>query len=272
MFQSLKCPRSRHRAGVVGVAVVGMAVVMLSAADPPWQNGIDWPKPKVVQPGIDGSPPSDAIVLFDGKDLSSWRGGEKWTIRDGYAICGGELTSKRAFGDCQLHVEWAAPAEVKGNSQGRGNSGIYLMGRYEVQVLDSYDNETYVDGQAAAIYKQHPPLVNASRKPGEWQSYDIIFTAPRFDASGRLLKPAYVTVLHNGVVVQNHFEILGETAYRKPPRYTPHPPKLPLQIQYHNCPVRFRNIWIRELEEDREPLLKPLRERLSGGASAVSAG
>lgn len=238
-----------------------------AAQDPPWTSGIAWPEPKVVDPGPPGGPPSDAIVLFDGKDLSAWTGAEKWRVQDGYAICGGNISTKRAFGDCQLHVEWAAPAPAKGEGQGRGNSGVYLMGFYEVQVLDSYGNTTYFDGQAGSVYKQRPPLVNACRKPGEWQTYDIIFHAPRFDRAGKLLTPATLTLLHNGVLVQDHFELLGRSAYRKPPTYAPHEPKLPLTLQYHGHPVRYRNIWIRELPDPREDLLAPLRERLSGTAS-----
>ncbi|HVJ81819.1 MAG TPA: DUF1080 domain-containing protein, partial [Planctomycetia bacterium] len=158
-----------------------------------------------------------------------------------------DLTSKQAFGDCQLHLEFATPEVVKGSGQGRGNSGILFMGRYEVQILDSYENKTYFDGQAAAIYKQHPPLVNACRKPGEWQSYDIIFTAPRF-IEGKLDKPAAVTVLQNNVVVQNHWVLEGDTPYDAAPSYKPHPEKLPFRLQWHGNPIKFRNIWIRELE------------------------
>jgi hypothetical protein len=204
--------------------------------------------PQVIDPGPPGGPPSDAIVLFGGKDMSAWNGGAKWLIEEGVAtVNGGGITSKQAFGDCQLHVEWASPAEVSGQGQGRGNSGIYLMGRYEIQVLDSYNNETYPDGQAGAIYKQWPPLVNATRKPGQWQTFDIIFKAPRFDRDGKLASPAYVTVLHNGVLVQNHAELQGGTFWDQAPVYEAHPEKLPLHIQDHRNPVRFRNIWIREL-------------------------
>ena len=211
-----------------------------------YKSGIVWPKPKMVNPGPVGGPPSDAVVLFGGKDLSKWNGGEKWLIKDGVATPkGGGITTKDSFGDCQLHVEWASPSVVKGSGQGRGNSGIYLMGKYEIQILDSYDNETYFDGQAGALYKQAPPLVNASRKPGEWQTYDIIFKAPRFDKAGKLTSPGHVTVLHNGVLIQNHTEIQGSTAWHKPPTYEPHGPKAPISIQYHGNPVRFRNIWIR---------------------------
>jgi hypothetical protein len=211
-------------------------------------SGIKWPEVKAVDPGPAGGPPADAVVLFDGKDLSQWEGGDKWIVQDGYAITNhSDIRTKQSFGDCQLHVEWASPDEVKGSSQGRGNSGIYIMGLYEVQILDSYNNSTYPDGQAGAIYKQHPPLVNACRKPGEWQTYDIIFIAPKFDEQGKLAKPAYVTVLYNGVLVQNHFEIQGGTSYTQAPKYSAHPPKLPLQLQYHNNKVRYRNIWLREL-------------------------
>ncbi len=228
------------------IASIPLAGVALSAKE--YLSGKVWPEPKIIDPGPPGGPPSDAIVLFDGKDLSKWEHGDKWTIKDGVAtVRGSDITTKQPFGDCQFHVEWAAPAEVKGAGQGRGNSGIYFMGNYEIQILDSYDNTTYYDGQAAAFYKQMPPLVNVCRKPGEWQTYDIVFMAPRFDSAGKLAKPGYVTVLHNGVLVQNHTEIEGTTAWDAAPKYSPHPAKLPLSIQNHGNPVRFRNIWIREL-------------------------
>lgn len=227
-----------------------------------WNSGAEWPEPKVVDPGPPGKPPSDAVVLFDGEDLSAWKGADKWTVKEGEAICGGELISKQPFGDCQLHLEWLIPADVEGEGQDRCNSGVYLMGRYEVQILDSYKNKTYFDGQAGAVYKQRPPLVNASRKPGEWQTYDIIFKAPRFDDKGKLQQPAYITLLHNSVLVHDHFEIMGNTFWSKPPRYKAHPPKLPLKIQYHGAPIHFRNIWIRELEDDHAELLTPIREKL----------
>lgn len=212
-----------------------------------YKSGIVWPEPPVIDAGLPGGPPSDAIVLFDGKSLDTWEGGDKWKIEDGVATAaGGGLTSKQKFSDCQLHVEFATPAEVKGSGQGRGNSGIYLMGRYEVQVLDSHDNPTYFDGQCGAIYKEQPPTVNVCRKPGEWQSYDILFTAPRFHSDGSLLAPGYVTVLHNGIVIHNHFELLGATSYTEPPRYSAHAEREPLQIQFHGNPVRFRNLWLRE--------------------------
>jgi hypothetical protein len=213
-----------------------------------YKSGKVWPEPPVIDPGGPGTPPSDAIRLFDGKDLNQWEGGESWIIKDGVAtIRGGAITSKQAFGDCQLHLEWAAPKKIEGEGQGRGNSGIYLQGLYEIQVLDSYENATYPDGQAAALYKQSPPLVNACRKPGEWQSFDIIFQAPRFDDAGRLKRPGHLTVLHNGVLVQNHVKIEGTTSWDQAPAYSPHAEKLPLHIQDHGNPVRFRNIWIREL-------------------------
>jgi Domain of Unknown Function (DUF1080) len=223
----------------------------LSAAEPKeYVSGIHWLEPKVVDPGPVGGHPSDAIVLFDGKDLSQWIGGESWEVHDGFAVAKSKgITTKQAFGDCQLHIEWATPAKVEGSGQDRGNSGVYLMARYEVQILDSHINKTYFDGQAGGIYKQHPPMVNASRKPGEWQSYDIVFNAPRFDDKGALLKSAYITVLHNGVLIQNHAKILGSTEYDRPPKYEPHPAKQPLHLQYHDNPVRFRNIWIREIQE-----------------------
>src|SRR5579872_1954331 len=240
----------RLRALAIAGFLLGTTLVVRGAFVDEYKSGINWLEPKVVNPGPVGGPPSDAIVLFDGKDLSQWNGGEKWEIKDGFAIPReAGITSKQGFGDCQLHVEWATPSEVTGAGQGRGNSGVYLMERYEVQVLDSYDNKTYFDGQTGSIYKQHPPLVNACRKPGEWQSYDIIFAAPRFDDQGKLVKPAYLTLLQNGVVVQNHFELLGGTFYERPPAYEAHPARAPIHLQFHGNPVRFRNIWVRELSD-----------------------
>jgi hypothetical protein len=237
----------RRSFGVL-LAALAAAAFSTAACAAEWKSGINWPEPKVIDPGPVGGPPSDAIVLFDGKDLSKWNDGEKWIIEDGAATSrAAGITTKQSFGDCQLHVEWASPEKVEGEGQGRGNSGVYLMERYEVQVLDSYKNPTYFDGQAASVYKQHPPAVNACRKPGEWQSFDIIFKAPKFDEKGKVAAPAYVTVLHNGVLVQNHFEIKGATAWHKPPEYAAHAPKAPLHLQFHGNPVKFRNIWIREL-------------------------
>ena len=198
------------------VAVLGAGLLMLSTHAKEWVSGIAWPEPKVVDPGPVGGPPSDAVVLFDGHDMSAWEDGQVWPVRDGYVVAKGhDIHTKQAFGDCQLHVEWATPEKVEGHGQERGNSGVFLMGLYEIQILDSYENPTYFDGQAAAVYKQRPPLVNACRKPGQWQTYDILFEAPRFDGAGKLLRPAYVTVLQNGVLVQNHFAIQGTTAWEK---------------------------------------------------------
>jgi hypothetical protein len=197
-----------------------------------------------------GKPPSDAIVLFDGTDLSKWDIPNKpWKVENGYmeiAPGAGSATTKEAFGSCQLHIEWASPAEVKGESQHRGNSGVMIMTKYEIQVLDSYDNVTYADGQAAAIYGQYPPLVNACRPPGEWQTYDIVFEAPVFE-NEKLVQPAYVTVFHNGILVHNHRRIMGPVKHKFKTSYTPHAAKLPLMLQDHGNPVRFRNIWVREL-------------------------
>jgi len=215
------------------------------------------PRP-VVTPGMtDSAPPSDAVVLFDGTDLSSWQstrregGPARWKVENGYmeVVKGtGDLQTKQSFGDCQLHIEWATPSEVVGNSQERGNSGVFLMSTYEVQVLDSYENKTYPDGQAGAIYGQKPPLVNASRRPGLWQTYDIFFRRPKF-ADDKLTQPATITVVHNGVLIQDHWTIEGETLFQQRARYTPHPDKLPIKLQDHGNPVRYRNIWIRELSE-----------------------
>lgn len=233
---------------VSGLIVATGLAIGLAWAGPEYLPGIEWPEPKLVATGDIGAPPSDAIVLFDGQSLEAWHGGDKWKIANGVATAFKTgLTSKQPFGDCQMHLEWATPTTIKGSGQGRGNSGIYFMNRYEVQILDSWQNPTYFDGQAAAIYKQHPPLVNASKKPGEWQTYDIVFEAPRFDAAGKLAKPAVVTVFHNGVLVQNHFELIGETNYDKPAEYKGHKEKEPMHIQFHGNPVQFRNIWLREI-------------------------
>jgi hypothetical protein len=212
-------------------------------------------EPPIVTPGRSNSePPSDAIVLFNGRDLSSWRGGSggpaKWIVRDGYVEVvpgSGDMETADKFGDAQLHIEWATPAVVKGEDQERGNSGVFLMGHYEVQVLDSYDNKTYYHGQAGAVYKQYAPLVNVSRKPGEWQTYDIIFHAPRFDEQGKVVDRARVTVLHNGVLIQNNVEIYGNTYHDRPALYTAHAAQESLRLQDHGTPVRYRNIWIRRL-------------------------
>lgn len=236
---------------VIAVAVI-LSVLRWGAAlqAQEYLSGMEWAEPKVIDPGPPGGPPSDAVVLFDGKDMSQWSNADKWIVRDGVVISGpGEVRSKAEFGDCQVHVEWASDTEIKGSGQGRSNSGVFLMGRYELQVLDSYENPTYFDGQCGAIYKQHPPLVNASRKPGEWQSYDVIWKGPRFDEDGKLVSPAFITVLHNGVLVQDHFQLEGDTPFNRPPAYKAHPDKGPIGLQYHGNAVRFRNIWVRELKE-----------------------
>ena len=235
-------------AAVVAAISSQAGVLQLLAGVVEYIAPVVWPQPLVIQPGTDGGPPSDAVVLFDGKDMSAFKGGEDWKVENGCAVADKhDIETKQAFGDCQVHVEWAAPAKVEGSGQGRGNSGVFMMNNYEIQVLDSYDNDTYYDGQCAAVYKQHPPMVNACRKPGQWQTYDIVWNGPRFDKQGKLVKPAYVTVLHNGVVVQNHFELAGGTSYVEKPHYTPHPDKMPIRLQFHGNPVRFRNIWVREI-------------------------
>jgi hypothetical protein len=242
----------RWRITFVCLVAVGLAGFLAShALGDRYLSGLIWPEPPVITPGENGSPPSDAIILFDGKNFDAWSGADNWTVdADGGFTVKGNVQTKQPFGDCQLHVEWAEPKPPKGSDQGRGNNGIGFMGaRYEIQVLDSFENPTYFEGQCASVYNQKPPLVNASRKPGEWQTYDIAFTAPRFNEDGSLAKPGYVTVFHNGVLVQNHTEILGNTFYDKPPKYIKHNEKEPLVLMYHGDPVRFRNIWIREIKE-----------------------
>ena len=226
-----------------------------------WKTGDrSRPLPPKVTPGTPGTndragtAPSDAVVLFDGKDLSAWQHTTakpaRWTVGDGYfevAAKTGDLVTKQAFGDAQLHIEWATPAITKGKDQEPGNSGVFLASQYEVQVLDSFENVTYPDGQASAIYCQYPPLVNASLPPGRWQTYDIVFHGPRFSEAGELLQAARVTVLHNGVLVQDNVTPTGPTAYMQRPPYQKHAEKMPLKLQDHGQPVRYRNIWIREL-------------------------
>lgn len=208
------------------------------------------PQPPVIDPGPPGGPPSDAIVLFDGKDLSKWRDAKTnaagWKVENGYVeiVHAGDIFTREEFGDVQLHVEWAAPAEVKGKDQGRGNSGVYLLGRYEIQVLDCFENKTYPDGQTAAFYGYAAPLVNACRRPGEWQTYEIIFHAPKPQADGQVQAGSF-TVLHNGVLVQDHITIPGSptTAASLKGVAT----QGPLVLQNHGNPVRYRNIWLRKL-------------------------
>ncbi len=214
----------------------------------------DWSvKPEVVIPGKKFSPPSDAIVLFDGSDFSKWSGRDgkvQWKIKGKAMEVGkgpGNIQTVQPFGDVQIHIEWRTPKKIESEGQGRGNSGVYLMGLYEIQVLDSWENETYCNGQAGSIYKQYSPLVNACRRPGKWQTYDIIFKAPEFNEDKTLKDPGYITVIHNGIIIQNHVELKGPTVFVGTPEYRFHEEKLPLLLQNHGNPVEYRNIWIREL-------------------------
>jgi hypothetical protein len=219
------------------------------------------PQPPVIEPGTSstqddpGKPPSDAVVLFGGSDLSAWElpNGQEapWVVENGAMVIDprtGSIQTKQEFGDCQLHLEFASPEPASGSGQGRGNSGIMFFGRYEIQVLDCFDNQTYPDGQTGAIYGQYPPLVNASRPPGQWQTFDIVFRAPKFKDDGTVADPAYATVFHNGVLLHDHTALLGAVAFRAVGTYQPHGPKGPIMLQDHGNPVRFRNIWIRELK------------------------
>jgi len=245
---------------LVTLTILTFAVAMTNAQKPlregdPKLTEVWEPEPRVVTPGkTNVEPPSDAIVLFDGKNTDAWLakdgGPVKWKLENGFMTVvpeTGEIHSKQSFGDCQLHIEWRTPAEVKGDGQGRGNSGIFFMGHYELQVMDSYNNRTYSNGQAGGIYKQLPPLVNASRGPGEWQTYDVIFSAPHFYDDGSLKTQARITVFHNGVLVQNDKALWGGTQYIGIAAYEKHPEKEPLVLQEHHNPVSYRNIWIRPL-------------------------
>jgi len=254
------------------LATIGGLIAVLCAALPTvatqqekkvedWQiHDRNRPRPTVITPATAstpekaGLPPSDAVVLFDGKDLSKWEsvngGPAMWKVEKDYfevVAKTGAIRTKQPFGDCQLHVEWMTPDPPHGEDQDRGNSGIFPMGLYEIQVLDSFGNDTYPDGQASAIYGQYPPLVNATRAPGQWQNYDIIFHGPHFDKDGKLLRKAHITVFLNGVLTQDNVELTGPTAHKMRPAYKVTPEKLPLELQDHNHPVRYRNIWLREL-------------------------
>jgi hypothetical protein len=247
-------------------AIAAEGAKVMSKTDPRYEvHDMKRPRPVVITPGTEstqaeaGKAPSDALVLFDGKDLSHWeaeggKGEAPFKIKGGYMEAAKPgMQTKDKFGDIQLHAEWSEPEDIKGESQGRGNSGFYIMGRYEVQVLDSYKNDTYADGQAAALYGQYPPLVNSTRPPGQWNVYDIVFHRPRFDESGKVTKPATVTVFHNGVLVQDHAELKGATGHHQAGTYEKHADREPLHIQFHGNPVRFRNIWVRDLEKSEKP-------------------
>lgn len=246
-----------HPVGLISVVWMTAGTMPLQGQEQTWPpNSMDRPRPPVVQPGAPSAPvppPADAIVLFDGKSLDQWETQGKaprWKLENGYLeVVGGtgSITSRRSFGDIQLHLEWATPRPARSSGQNRGNSGVFLMGHYEVQILDSWQNETYADGQAAALYGQHPPLVNASRAPGEWQTYDIIFRRPQFNSDGSLQRPGRATVFHNGVLVHDGAEFKGRTVHNAEAKYSPHADLGPIQLQDHGDPVRFRNIWLREL-------------------------
>jgi hypothetical protein len=257
--------KSAHRTVPIlaGLTLVGLALGSQEKRpgydDTPVLPGQKWkvhdserPRPAMVEPASEaGGPPADALVLFDGDDLEHWTGSDDkpgWDVQDGamHVNGTGNISTREHFGDMQLHIEWATPLEVTSESQGRGNSGVYLMGRYEIQVLDSFENESYADGQAAAMYGQFPPDVNASRAPGEWQTYDIFWRAPRFEGQ-ELVAPGLVTVVHNGVVVHHAREFIGASAHRTVGAYAPHAARGPIVLQDHGNPVRYRNVWVREL-------------------------
>ena len=251
---------------LLAFAIVGTAAHAQTAEPTDPKATEQWePVPKVITPGKqNAAPPSDAIVLFDGRDLSQWETSKDhlpahWKVHDGVVTvdkASGNIQTKQHFRNYQLHLEWQVPKDITGEGQARGNSGLFLASTgpgdegYEVQILDSFNNKTYVNGQAASIYKQAPPLINAMRPPGEWQSYDVVWTAPVFAADGSLKSPGYVTVLHNGVLVQNHTQLAGETFYIGKPKYKPYA-DAPIKLQAHGDPsgaISFRNIWVRPLD------------------------
>ena len=240
-----------------GILMAGQAGAQPSTEWP--IHSKDRPLPRVVSPGpsmLPMKPPPGAIVLFDGTGLSKWvqaKTGDSaaWVVKDGYFEVNpgtGDLRTRDGFGDVELHIEWATPTPVRGAEQGRGNSGVYLMSKYELQVLDSWENPTYADGMAGAIYGQYPPLVNAARPPGEWQSYDVVFHGPRFDSSGTLVRPATMTVHYNGILVQDNVTLSGPTGHYARPPYVAHEEKLPLLLQDHGDRVRYRNVWLKPLD------------------------
>ncbi|MEP6493019.1 MAG: DUF1080 domain-containing protein [bacterium] len=250
--------------GVLVITSVVPAHAQTPAAKPKPEDTEVWtPVPKIVTPGrTDADAPAGAVVLFDGRSLDQWvtakdKSPAKWTVANGVVTVNkpsGDIQTKRSFSNYQLHIEWRIPEGITGSGQARGNSGVYLAavgdGGYELQVLDSYENTTYVNGQAGSMYKQYPPLVNANRKPGEWQTYEVVWTAPTFKADGSLGTPAYVTAFHNGVLVQNHVALKGDTKYIGAPEYRAHGPA-PILLQAHgdpSAPISFRNIWVRELD------------------------
>jgi hypothetical protein len=252
---------------ILGICVGALAALAAAPGyaqvDTRWKiHDMERPLPPVVTPGAastqetPGKAPSDAVVLFDGSNLDQWAAKDgsavKWKVENGYFEVvpkTGYIHTKKSFGDCQLHIEFSEPTPPKGESQERGNSGVFLMSTYEIQVLDSYKNKTYADGQAAAVYGQYPPLANAARPPGQWNSYDIVFHGPRFDSARKLLRPARVTVFYNGVLAQDNVELSGPTEHGERPPYKPGPDKAPLALQDHGDPVRYRNIWIRDLAQ-----------------------
>ena len=245
------------RALLVASIAGGWPAALFAQSDWP-VHSMDRPQPPMVKPAPPAAPtapPSDAIVLFAGGTLAAWegeRGGPaRWqATRELFEVVpgAGAIRTKAAFGDAQVHIEWRAPVPARGEGQDRGNSGVFLMGRYEIQALDSYQNRTYPDGQAGAVYGQHPPLVNVSRPPGQWQAYDIVFRRPRFDADGALLSPAHITLLHNGVLVQDAVELTGPVSHGERPPYERHADRLPISLQDHGHRVQFRNVWVRSLE------------------------
>jgi hypothetical protein len=267
------------RPGLLWISLIAIGALAAAADRLPsivaptgWrQHDIHRPRPSVIEPSPDlitAPAPKDALVLFDGRNLDAWQTPEgsaaMWALKPGYFEVkpgAGPIQSKAKFGDVQLHVEWAAPDPPRGVGQDRGNSGIFLMGQFELQVLDSYKADTYADGQAGAIYGQYPPLFNATRPPGQWQSYEVAFRRPKFDASGKLTSPARMTVFLNGVLVQDNEEMWGQTSWLEPLPYDPSVNRGPIELQDHGHPVRFRNIWVRELPERALPTVQQARQQ-----------